>query len=344
MDTIRADIRRPLHPEVAAALSNSSSHQRELINWEFTYRARHPTQARQNAYSSITAEHIATSIRASIWGGEVKRVTCSLPAVLHGTNGICLKYDELDGAIRRVREILGEISQDDIAPWDLLRWDFAIQIRCDVPQVISQYRDAKPKGINAAGKIYVCEATRLPESIQWCGKDLSVILYDKGSQLNSKRGKKLYPIGHVLRIEVSLKTRSAIRKFLPEFLSNFWGTRGTYPIPYYFVAWRIFREAVCSLEPKVKLDIGSFKIEGLLAECEAANLILSNGMRALEWYGQNRNPDTVRKLRKRVQALKRPIRNWDFNKVLPKGFPPDMVDLLLSGDVVDVPCPFREPS
>lgn len=292
----------------------------------------------------ITAKHTPTDLYAIISDGQVIRVTCSLPAMLHGTNGICLKFDELDRAIGRVKEILGEISQDDIAPWDLVRWDFAIQIRCDVPKVVSQYRDAKPKGINAAGKSYICEGTRLPESIQWCGKDLSITLYDKGSQLNSKRGKNLYPIGQVLRVEVSLKTRSAIRKFLPEFPSNLWGVNGAYPIPYYFVAWRIFREAVCSLEHKVKLDIGSFKIEGLLAECEAADLILSNGMRALEWYGQNRNPDTVRKVRKRVQALKRPIRNWDFNKVLPEGFPPDMVDLLLGGDAVDVPCPFRKPS
>lgn len=346
MDTIGVNVRRPLKENIAAAIEDFADTV-PVGNRDWTIEARAAVVGKLDRMNGtgFTARHQPSGLMATGIKGVITRIHCSLPKVLHGTNGICLKYDELGLACDRVDRLLSEISLEEERTWELLRWDFAIQIRCDVPRTIALYRQAKHREIRRSSTMYFKEDTRQLNSIQWCGKDVSISLYDKGAELNSKSKGTRFPKGEVLRLEVSLKNKAAIKKKIPaspsaEVRKLFPNQPVQFHLPGYFVAWRIFREVICQLDPPPTESIGQFSLLGLIAECERADLMLSNGMTALEWYGRHRDPDTLRKTCKKVEGLKRSEIGWRLDRALPLNAPPELVDLHLDGRMEIVPSPF----
>lgn len=336
IDTIRAGIKRKVKPAILKKLVSDLCYETTNKEWSFFAKTK-VDQLSELPQTIFIAQHSATGIYVKIIDDYCTQFQASLPRVLHGCNALQLKHDELDKAINKLKSLLSEFSEEDLKDWDVFRLDLVIQIECDVNKVLALLRNTRTKLIRKKSTSYRRETNSFLDSVLIAGKDISMSLYDKVVELNNKTRKTYNLEGQVLRVEVQLKNRNAVKKYISE-------KGGFYRVPDWMTAYHIFRSIICTLQSDNEIcTLGKYSEAGLIACLENMDYILPNGYRSLQWYAKDRSRASISRMRKKVVNYQARSLNWNFANLFPEATPPESIDIV-DGRLVKVPKPFKDSS
>jgi hypothetical protein len=149
--------------------------------------------------------HESTGLRAVGSGNTIEYVECSLPRLLHGTNGMLLRDQlEIDLALQKLDLLLDEIGDPLDNTRSFSRVDLVWQFRGDPGLLINAHRNCRHKNIRADP---LCSERG---SLTWAGSQVRIRFYDKLRQMTKKPG-------DVIRVEVQLRGSLLRERFGSDF-------------------------------------------------------------------------------------------------------------------------------
>ena len=234
-----------------------------------------------------------TGFRVSGSSEDATAIECSLPRLLHGSNGALLKSEEeVTAALRLVKERASKVIE--FSPYiepALTRLDAAWNCEIDggVRTVIRAVENTRHEDVRRATVVYQ------GESIHYPGKNCRIRIYDKGKELKGKES-------NVVRFEAQFRG-----KFVAQFNDDGrnMGTR----------AYGALREAICKLQP---IDEPRFsRLADLFAHMEQDGVRDSQGRDILGIYLAG----MTRSSRYRLQAQMKRARVARAKIVLAELFP-----------------------
>lgn len=354
IDTIKFTCDRPFAPAVREALERKAWSPATAPGWtkpsyygpyveddEDEDRRRYP----------VKFTHVASGLKA--WGDteRIGIIECSLPRLLHGTNGRLIKSPaELNQAWELLEEILAEISTPERPILDLQRLDLVWNIYFENPQrILLLFRNAKWPKVRRDTAMFSKEDPFLQTtrtSVRFRGKDIVFHMYDKKAERRRRRKRKENQKQEVtdcnpskcLRVEVQLKSKDRIRTEFNEQNLGMIDVQG-FGFP---TLYMVFRKLVMLLEPKTPLGIPpKITMSSLLAMGEFYHAILEEkglldqvpwGVSPLALYAaEGRRSDTVRETTKRAQLMQLQLCGFSWADHLPELAPPAGVDVYPNG-------------
>jgi len=274
------------------------------------------------AVTCFTAVHhnpfIRITGRITDRDGKLNRVTCHLPEILHGYNGIQIKSQfELDQALARLLEIVGEIADLTFLE-TYLRIDFAFNIPCDPGQTLNALKGTRHPWIRKTATAYQHNAVQLK------GVNYTLSLYCKSHRRTDKSGfphdHHFSPQDNHLRVEVQAKTKSAVRKL--------------FDAPYrtldFAALWTSARKFIAML-PAGRASGDPCTLFAALALLEQNKIRHPSGMSPIEWWKVGKEPETVRKELRKIKAIQHAWSPFSLVDLIPETPPVDFLDVLPNG-------------
>lgn len=270
------------------------------------------------AITCFTAIHRDPFIRITGRDGKLNRVTCQLPEILHGYNGVQIKSQaELDQALAILLVIVAEIA-DNIFLEGFLRIDFAFNIPCNPGEVINALKSTRHPLIRKTATSYQNNAVQLK------GVNYSLSAYCKGHRRTDKSGfphdRHFSAQDNHIRVEVQAKTKAAVRKL--------------FDAPYrtldFAALWTGFRKFI-SMLPAGKASGDPCTLFAALALLELNNIRHPSGMTPLEWWKVGKEPETVRKELRKIRAIQHTWGPFSLVDLIPETPPVDFLDVLRDG-------------
>lgn len=338
IDTITFGTFRLLAPHIEHALQHARCYKSEEDGWYIKTVVK-PSPLGSAPCIHFNGHHKGHAIHVSGQDGVIKCVTVSLPAQLHGFNGIQLKPGEAEKALKILDGRLEAISSPARQSMDIFRLDLCLNLSADPVVVLAAHRNAKHPGIRNHAQAY-----RNPlryqvdelNTIRFAGRGINIILYNKAAKLRADSHSSKPVADRFLRVEVQFMKRKAVRTLLgvPKSLST--------GMVDYQQAYRLFRSLMCGFRAETGGQ-PEFSLKALLALAENEDMRTPSGLTALEWYRQSVQPETFRKTQAECQRLQFTLAKFDWAERLPEHGPPETIDLYADGRTVLVPPPFWLP-
>jgi len=270
------------------------------------------------AMTCFTAIHRDPFIRITGRDGKLNRVTCHLPEILHGYNGVQIKSQrELDQALAILLLIVAEIA-DNIFLENFLRIDFAFNIPCDPGQTLNALKGVRHPLIRKTATSYQNNGMQLK------GVNYTLSLYSKSHRRTDKSGfphdRHFSPGDNHLRVEVQAKTKAAVRKL--------------FDAPYrtldFATLWASARKFIAML-PAGTRSGDPCTLFAALALLEQNNIRHPNGLTAIEWWMAGKEPETIRKELRKIRAIQHTWSPFSLVDLIPETPPVDFLDVLRDG-------------
>ena len=250
--------------------------------------------------------------------GKLNRVTCHLPEILHGYNGVQIKSQrELDQALAILLLIVAEIA-DNIFLENFLRIDFAFNIPCDPSQTLNALKGVRHPLIRKTATAYQHNA------IQLKGVSYTLSIYNKSHRRTDKSGfphdRHFSPGDNHLRVEVQAKTKAAVRKL--------------FDAPYrtldFAALWASARKFIAML-PAGTRSGDPCTLFAALALLEQNNIRHPSGLTSIEWWMAGKEPETIRKELRKIKAIQHTWSPFSLVDLIPETPPVDFLDVLRDG-------------
>ena len=287
LDTVRFDLfPAPWGNEVPRGWRDLQGGRRETRGAEIT----------ATAYRIL--QHEESGLRVGGTPSEPEWLEVSLPRLLHETNGILLKPEEVPAAVERMRGLLADVVPAT-ALSDLTRADLVNHFRFRPEDVIQAMRGLPHPKVRTKGREF------FGTGLEWPGSKVHIRFYDKRAEQDGVPG-------DIMRLEFQLRGR----KHLPAIWDGASFDCAT--------LHGYYRRLVLQFEPR-KLARPS-DLAGFLAWLDRSGILVEE-QRPLEVYlSLKSNAKYRQRLSAKVRAALVPELVLDFNRLLPAGGWPVWID------------------
>ena len=302
-DTVNIRCRRPFKAAVLDLLKERGDVYRGDVDAPFNWFLRVSPDLDRHGYqrASLFGEGPA-GIVVRGHDNVVEWVQASLPRVLYGDNGALLRSPEdVVDAENALNSILDQVSVPEIAVIEYNRIDLVLHFRAAVQRYLAAHRHVRHPLIRNETVEYDGSGIRLP------GRKVTIRMYDKLLQMGAGPG-------DVLRLEIELRKPKLGELFG---LADGQAMRNLD----FWKAYEVYRSIVCQMRPQGLPE--NLDLNRLLAECEAVDFRLSNGLTAMETYRGCVDRKTYLDRRRAVKGMVLTAANIDWQKLLPVGRLPD---------------------
>ena len=302
-DTVKTKTDRALKPKVLEAIEAGNGACR-LDDWFFRNSATldHNDQHR----TKLRGQHKPTGLVVQGYENVVELTTASLPTILFGHNGRLIRSPEqFAEAQRKLKAILDGVTTARTPRCEYVRVDLVLHFRCDIPKLIAAHRHCRHPLIRNETDEYGDRGLKLP------GKNAAIMFYDKQEEMGQGRG-------DILRVEAQLHKPKLNELFGRDDQPLYDLDFGT--------AYRVYRKLLCAFTPvEVPTALG---LNALLAQCEAANCKMLNGLGAMENYRATVSHETFLTRRRQIKGMTLSAAGIDWSAMLPEHhLPLDLPDV-----------------
>lgn len=343
IDTVTLSIKLPLNDQVTRALAFN-----ELPDWDSSSRDK-IIRRNNEKRSQYFATHEDSGMRVKILNGSLESVQISLPRLIHGNNAIQLREEaDLSAAMQAVRVVLAPMIHPFLLPhWPLTRLDLALTLRLDPRPALASHRLLRhplirketecwsnEDGDSAPGRSKSGRRSFQPphvlsdlNTVRYKGTNTVIVLYDKSSEMKSR--KEGIQVDHDcgLRVEVQLKTAKHIARFL--------GSEGATKVRFDELSvekcYRVFREIMIQFDPVNPFPCFKPKIESLLAilERHPETWASIGNVCPLDWYRASKRVTDrqFKEMRRKVAKFNPTFSGFRWADFLPEDRLPDLVDI-----------------
>ena len=247
--------------------------------------------------------HDPTGLRAVGSGSTIEYVECSLPRLLHGTNGMLLRDQlEIDLALQKLDLLLDEVGDPLDNTRSFTRLDLVWQFRGDPGLFINAHRNCRHKNIRAEPLCYE------RGSLTWAGSQIRIRFYDKLRQMTKKPG-------DVIRVEVQLRGSLLRERF---------GSGSPLMDLDFDECYKVYRQVLLGFCPSPVAKVSKFAHLLATGMREGWN---SNGIGIFDLHTQHLSDKQRRRLQKEIAILRADAFQVDWSELLPQDGRPEPVEI-----------------
>lgn len=359
IDTVTLSMKVPLDDALIRALAFN-----ELQGWNSSSSDK-IIRRNNERRSEYFATHAESGMRVKILNGSLESVQASLPRLIHGNNAVQLREEaDLAAAQRAVRVVLEPLIHPYLLPhWPLTRLDLALTLRLDPRPALASHRLLRHPlirketecwsnddgGSATGGSKSGHRSFQTPHvlsdlnTVRFAGTKTVITLYDKASEMKSRKAGIQVDHDCGLRVEVQLKTAKHIARFL--------GTEGATEVRFDELSvekcYHVFRAIMILFDPVSPFPCFKPNIESLLAILarHPETWASIGNVCPLDWYRASKRVTDrqFKDMRRKVAKFNPTFSGFRWADFLPEDHFPDLVDIDMDGQacvIQDLP-PFR---
>ena len=317
MDTVKVSIAGTPAPPIVKALAEEYLY--STGTWECRRRDEPRRMGGRRTVCSLRRRKPFIDVR--VVDGNFEKASFSLPEVLHGCNGMQIKSQmEVDQAMQRAKELIGEMADAPVRVLRFLRVDFAYNYECDVPSMLARLQQLKHPRIRKDGVRYQ------NNGIQLAGVQFTLSLYSKTAQRIKKSGlprdRRVLRGERCLRIEFQAKTPKAIKSWLRQ-------DDELYRLDFARL-WKAFH-AFLAESPRETVFDGPCTLSSAIALLHRNDIRLPGGLSAYNWWAHGKSPDTIRKDGRKILNISFGGSSLRLADMVPAEPPADFFDVYPDG-------------